>query len=440
MNDGATAVLLMSANGANGRLTPLGTWLTYGESAAEHPTWPPSPRSRSRPALCQTGGAVDAGRLTWWRSTSLCAGGDHGALGCSGDSRAGQRQWRCHRHRPSIGASAPAILMTLLYELRPAGGGLWAAGICSGIAQGRGHTRPCRLTPLAARWPAASRPSSKTPSRHSVGDGAGRVRSPKRIVEAAGEAGLAGILTPEAYGGAGGSHADFIEFIERVAHADASCAVILDVHLSVGTEPLLILATMTRSRGTCAGWHAANGWRRSALTEAAGGSDAVALQTRAVRDGDTYVLDGAKAFITGAATPDLYIVMARTGEGAHGVSAFLVEAAWPGVSTGTPLAKMGLHGSWTGELVLDGVRVPAVNRLSGEGVWIHCRDVRAGQWRGRYPLAQAVRHRAGSARCGTRCVAAAPRRGDWTSSGCDCGHGGSHCGVPAADSSSLRRW
>jgi alkylation response protein AidB-like acyl-CoA dehydrogenase len=60
--------------------------------------------------------------------------------------------------------------------------------------------------------------------------------------------------------------------------------------------------------------------------------------------------------------------MARTGEGAHGVSAFLVEAAWAGVSAGTPLAKMGLHGSWTGELVLDGVRVPEANRLGDEGV------------------------------------------------------------------------
>jgi len=192
--------------------------------------------------------------------------------------------------------------------------------------------------------------------------------SPKRIVEAAGEAGLAGILTPETYGGAGATHADFIELIETVAHADASCAVILDVHVSVGTEPLLVFGNDDQksrylrrlARGE---WLAA-----FALTEAAGGSDAVAMRTRAVHDGDTYVLDGAKAFITGAGDADLYIVMARTGEGAHGVSAFLVESAMPGVSTGPPLAKMGLHGSWTGELILDDVRVPAANRLGEEGV------------------------------------------------------------------------
>jgi acyl-CoA dehydrogenase len=191
--------------------------------------------------------------------------------------------------------------------------------------------------------------------------------SPRRIVEAAGEAGLAGILTPEAFGGTGGSHADFIQLIEAVARADASCAVILDVHLSVGTEPLLVFGNhdqKSRYLRRLAGgdWLAA-----FALTEAAGGSDAIAMRTRAQRDGDTYVLDGAKAFITGAGDADLYIVMARTGEGAHGVSAFLVESALPGVTAGTPLAKMGLRGSWTAELVLDHVRVPVANRLGDEG-------------------------------------------------------------------------
>ena len=191
--------------------------------------------------------------------------------------------------------------------------------------------------------------------------------SPKRIVEAAGEAGLAGILTPEAFGGAGGSHTDFIRLIEAVARADASCAVILDVHLSVGTEPLLVFGNHDQKsrylrRLACGDWLAA-----FALTEAAGGSDAIAMRTRALRDGDTYVLDGAKAFITSAGDADLYIVMARTGEGAHGVSAFLVESALPGVTAGTPLAKMGLRGSWTAELVLEHVRVPVANRLGDEG-------------------------------------------------------------------------
>jgi acyl-CoA dehydrogenase len=198
--------------------------------------------------------------------------------------------------------------------------------------------------------------------------GRGSGPHPKRIVEAAGEAGLAGILTPASYGGAAGNHRDFVHFIEAVARADASCAVILDVHLSVGTEPLLVFGNDDQKlrylpRLASGAWLAA-----FALTEPAGGSDAIAMRTHASRDGDDYVLDGTKAFITGAGDADLYIVMARTGDGAHGVSAFLVEGAWPGVSAGTPLAKMGLHGSWTGELVLDGVRVPQANRLGDEGV------------------------------------------------------------------------
>jgi alkylation response protein AidB-like acyl-CoA dehydrogenase len=192
--------------------------------------------------------------------------------------------------------------------------------------------------------------------------------TPKSVVEAAGEAGLAGILTPGIFGGAGGTHADFIEFIEAVARVDASCAVILDVHLSVGTEPLIVFGSDDQ-KSRYLGKLAAGEWLAAfALTEAAGGSDAIAMRTRAVRGAENYVLDGAKAFITGAGDADLYIVMARTDDGAHGVSAFLVEATWPGVSAGRPLAKMGLHGSWTGELVLDGVRVPAANRLGDEGV------------------------------------------------------------------------
>src|ERR1019366_6331814 len=94
--------------------------------------------------------------------------------------------------------------------------------------------------------------------------------SPRRIVEAAGEAGLSGILTPEAFGGAGGNHMDFIRFIEAVARSDASCAVILDVHLSVGTEPLLVFGNDDQKsrylrRLACGEWLAA-----FALNEAAG--------------------------------------------------------------------------------------------------------------------------------------------------------------------------
>jgi alkylation response protein AidB-like acyl-CoA dehydrogenase len=196
---------------------------------------------------------------------------------------------------------------------------------------------------------------------------AGNGPHPKDVVAAAGEAGLAGILTPLEYGGAGGSHVDFVEFIEAVAHADASAAVILDVHLSVGTEPILLFGNDDQKSRYLPRLASGEWLAGFALTEAAGGSDAAALITRAVKADGGYRLSGSKAFITSAGAADLYVVMARTDDGPQGISAFLVEAAWPGVHAGTPLRKMGLRGSWTGELILDDVEVPTANRLANEG-------------------------------------------------------------------------
>lgn len=190
---------------------------------------------------------------------------------------------------------------------------------------------------------------------------------PRDVLGAAAESGLAGLLTPESYGGAGGSHRDFAEFIEAVAREDASSAVVLDVHMSVGTEPIILYGNEDQKsrylpRLACGEWLAG-----FALTEPSGGSDAAALQTRAERDGGDYVLHGGKTFITNLGDASLYVVTARTGDGSRGISAFLVEAGWDGVQAGRPFEKLGLHGSWTGELTLDGVRVPEANRLGDEG-------------------------------------------------------------------------
>ena len=196
----------------------------------------------------------------------------------------------------------------------------------------------------------------------------GRGPHPKEIVAAAGEAGLAGILTEERFDGAGGNHQDFATFIEAVARECASTAVILDVHVSVGTEPIILFGDEQQQQRYLPPLARGEMLAAFALTEAAGGSDAASLQMRAARDGDSYVLSGTKTFITSAGAADLYVVMARTGEGRKGVSAFLVESTWDGVSAGAPFDKMGLHGSWTGELVLDSVRVPVENRLGAEGI------------------------------------------------------------------------
>ncbi len=191
---------------------------------------------------------------------------------------------------------------------------------------------------------------------------------PKDIVSSAGEAGLAGILTPRELGGEGGGHQDFARFIEAVARECASTAVILDVHLSVGTEPIIIFGNDEQKSRYLPRLARGEMLAGFALTEPAGGSDAAALQTRAERDRDGYVLTGTKTFITSAGAADLYVVIARTGSTANGITAFIVEAGWPGVSAGAPFHKMGLHGSWTGELILDSVRVPEANRLGDEGM------------------------------------------------------------------------
>jgi len=102
------------------------------------------------------------------------------------------------------------------------------------------------------------------------------------------------------------------------------------------------------------------------LTEPGAGSDAAALRTKAVRDGDHYVLDGVKQFISGAGVSDVYVVMARTGaDGPRGISAFIVEKDTPGLSFGANEEKMGWHAQPTAQVILEGVRVPAEAMLGG---------------------------------------------------------------------------
>ena len=179
--------------------------------------------------------------------------------------------------------------------------------------------------------------------------------------------GLAGILIPEAYGGRGGHHTDFVAFIAAVAAECASTSVILDVHGTVGTEPILGLGDDHQRREFLPRLARGEWLAAFALTEPDSGSDAAALATRAVRDGAGYRLSGTKSFITNSGLAAVYTVYARTSAGRAGITAFLVKAETPGVSAGPPLRKMGLRGSRTGDLILDGALVPAGYRLGAEG-------------------------------------------------------------------------
>ena len=190
---------------------------------------------------------------------------------------------------------------------------------------------------------------------------------PVETLRAAAALGFAGLYVREDVGGSGLGRLDAALVFEELSRGDVSVAAYISIHNMVswmidrfGDDAqrqlwLPRLATMELLSSYC-------------LTEPGAGSDAAALSTRAVRDGDDYVLDGAKAFISGAGTSGLYLVMARTGEGgARGVSAFVVEAGTPGLSFGAQERKMGWNAQPTAMVHFDGVRVPAGNRIGAEG-------------------------------------------------------------------------
>jgi len=194
-------------------------------------------------------------------------------------------------------------------------------------------------------------------------------RFPEEAVRAAAEAGLMGVLIPREYGGAGLDALAFAICIEELAQACASTSVIVDVHTSVGSEPILLFGTEEQKRKWLPRLASGELLGAFALTEPAAGSDAASLQATARRTRDAYVLNGTKIFITNVGRAGLYVVFARSGpeERAAGVSAFLVPADTPGLRVGQVFRKMGLNGSPTGELVLEDVVVPAENRLGAEG-------------------------------------------------------------------------
>src|SRR5215831_13159442 len=194
-------------------------------------------------------------------------------------------------------------------------------------------------------------------------------RFPREAIEGAREIDLMGILMPPEYGGAGLDHLAFTICVEELARACASTAVIVDVHNSVASEPILLFGTDEQKRTWLPRLASGEVLGAFALTEPASGSDAASLRSSARRSGDEWVLTGTKVFITNIGEAGLYVVFARTGAepGAAGVSAFLVPAGSDGLRVGQVFDKMGLHGSPTGELVLEEVRVPASALLHHEG-------------------------------------------------------------------------
>ena len=194
-------------------------------------------------------------------------------------------------------------------------------------------------------------------------------RFPRESIAGARELDLMGILVPREYGGAGMDHLAFTICIEELARACASTSVIVDVHNSVASEPLLLFGSEDQKRMWLPRLASGEVLGAFALTEPASGSDAAALRTTARRFGSEWVLTGTKTFITNVGEAGMYLVFARTSDEPRsaGISAFLVPAETEGVRVGQVFRKMGLNGSPTGELLLEEVRVPSAGLLHREG-------------------------------------------------------------------------
>jgi acyl-CoA dehydrogenase len=192
---------------------------------------------------------------------------------------------------------------------------------------------------------------------------------PREILRKMGELGLMGIPVPEQYGGAQMDFTSYIIAINELSKVSATIGVILSVHTSVGTNPILYFGTEEQKQKYVPKLASGEYLGAFCLTEPSAGSDAASLKSRVVRSGDHYVINGSKVFITNGGEADVYIVFAKTQPelGSKGVSAFIVEKNTPGLVIGKDEKKMGLHGSRTVQLTFEDMRVPAENLLGAEG-------------------------------------------------------------------------
>ncbi|MFB4305954.1 acyl-CoA dehydrogenase family protein [Actinomadura sp. GTD37] len=193
-------------------------------------------------------------------------------------------------------------------------------------------------------------------------------RFPQEALDALVASGLHAVHVPESYGGGGADALATVIVIEEVARACGSSSLIPAVN-KLGTVPVLLAGSEELKRRYLGPVARGEGMFSYALSEAEAGSDAAAMKTRAVRDGDAWVLDGAKMWITNAGVSEFYTVMAVTdpGAGARGISAFVVEKSDAGVSFGPKERKLGIKGSPTRQVILEGVRVPADRIIGAEG-------------------------------------------------------------------------
>ena len=194
-------------------------------------------------------------------------------------------------------------------------------------------------------------------------------RFPEETVAAMAEMGLLGIPFPEEYGGAGMDNLSYAQCVKELSKVCASTGVIVSAHTSLGSTPIYLFGTEEQKKKYLTPLASGQKLGAFGLTEPGAGTDASGQKTTAVLEGDHYVLNGTKVFITNAGPADIYIVMAMTDKtkGNHGISAFIVEKGFPGFSIGKHEEKMGIRASSTCELIFENCIVPKENLLGEEG-------------------------------------------------------------------------
>lgn len=208
-------------------------------------------------------------------------------------------------------------------------------------------------------------------------------RFPAETVEKMAEIGLLGINVPQELGGAGGDMKMYITAVEQISKACATTGVVLSAHTSLCVAPILEYGTEEQRKKYIPKLASGEWLGAFGLTEPNAGTDAKNQQTIAVDNGDHYVINGTKIFITNGGKADVYVIFAMTDKslGLKGITAFIVEASTPGFSIGKKELKMGIRGSSTCELVFENMCVPKTNVLGrvGEGYKIAMKTLDGGR-------------------------------------------------------------
>ena len=192
---------------------------------------------------------------------------------------------------------------------------------------------------------------------------------PLPLFKKLGSLGLLGVLVPEEYGGAGFGYNEYITVIDEISQVCGSIGLSVAAHNSLCTGHILYFGNETQKKKYLPKLASAEYIGAWGLTETGTGSDAGGMSTTAVKDGDHYVINGSKNFITHAISGDVAVVIVRTGEkgDAHGMSAFIIDKGTEGFSAGKKEDKLGMRASETGGLFFDNCRIPVDQLLGQEG-------------------------------------------------------------------------